>query len=241
MITVSVDISDAIAGLNDFQKRQVPYAMSRTLNDVVKISRETLIRLMPSIFKFRTGTRWVSSGGPKGTGWFNITFSTKTRLVAIIESTFDFLYLQEQGGIKVSHHAGRLAIPLGKLRLTKIPPQLRPKFILGNRGADLGSVLRAASLGPRSRKKQFKQFGAGFILKSNGKEFIARRVQSASQAAGLAVSRPKRGTIDLLYVLTRRATMHSRLGMAATVRKVVEQEFDAAFQRRMREALATAR
>jgi len=239
MITVSVDIS--IAGLSDLQKRQVPYAMSRSLNDTAKIARLTLIRLMPGRFVLRTGQGWLSHGGPKGTGWFEVINSTKVNLVAIVQATYDFLYLQEFSGTKTSRTGGRLAIPLGKLRLKKIPPQLRPKFVLGGKGGDLGGVLRAASLGPRSRKKHFVQFGAGFILKSNGKEFIARRVQSASQAAGLAVSRPKHGTLDLMYVLTRRATIHSRLGMAATVKKVVEQEFGKAFQKRFSEALATAR
>jgi hypothetical protein len=239
MINISVDISDAIAGLTDLQQRQVPYAMSRSLNDVAKLARERLISLMPSIFKFRTGTRWVRSGGPKGTGWFNLTFSTKTRLVAIIESTFDFLFLQEWGGIKTPHRASRLAVPLGKLRLKKIPPQLRPKYVLGQ---DLQGILRSASLTkPRSKKMQIAQFGKGFILKSNGKQFIARRVASASQAAGLAVSRPKHGTLDLMYVLVRTARIHDRLGMTRTVKDVVAREFDAAFARRMREALATAR
>jgi hypothetical protein len=32
MLKLTVDVSSAISGLNDFQRRQVPYAMSRSLN-----------------------------------------------------------------------------------------------------------------------------------------------------------------------------------------------------------------
>src|SRR6266567_2030838 len=200
--SISVDISGAVASLSDLQKRQLPYATSRAINSVATSSRETLIALMPSLFRFRTGTQWLRRGGPTHRGWFDIKFSTKTNLVAIVQTTFDYLWLQEFGGEKRGR-GPHIAVPMGKLRLKKIPSQLKPKFILAagsSGGGALGGVLRAASLtGARSRKKQFQQFGVGFILKSNGKEFIARRVQSASQAAGIAISRPKRGTIDLLY------------------------------------------
>jgi hypothetical protein len=239
MLKVTVDCTSAIAGLNDFQKRQIPYALSRSINEVAKISRLVLIRLMPSRFKFRTGTAWVERGGPSGKGWFQVTPSTKTNLVAIVETTIDYLYLQEVGGDKTARHGGHLAVPLGKLRTKKIPPQLRPKYILGK---DLQGILRSASLTrPRSKKMRIAQFGKGFILKSNGKEFIARRVASASQAAGIAVTRPKHGTLDLLFVLIRVAHLHGRLGLTETVHRVVQQEFAAAFERNLRVALATAR
>jgi hypothetical protein len=239
VISVSVDLRDCLAGLSDLQKRQVPYALSRSLNDVAKISRLVLIRLMPSRFKLRTGVGWLSYGGPRNTGWFEVINSTKTNLVAIVQATYDFLYLQEFSGTKTSRTGGRLAIPLGKLRTKRIPPQLRPKYVLGQ---DLQGILRSASLaGTRSRKKQIAQFGKGFILKSNGKQFIARRVATASQAAGLAVSRPKQGTLDLMYVLTRTANIHERLGMTQTIHRVVEQQFATIFAQRLREAMATAR
>jgi hypothetical protein len=240
MISVTVDISGAAASLSDLQKRQLPYATSRAINAVATSSRETLIALMPSIFRFRTGTQWIRRGGATHRGWFDIKFSTKTNLVAVVQTTFDFLYLQEFGGEKRGR-GPHIAVPMGKLRLKKIPPQLRPKFVLGGKGRDLGGVLRAASLGPRSRKKQFAQFGVGFILKTNGKQFIARRVASASQAAGIAVTRPKHGTIDLMYLLVNAVHLHERMRMAPTIRNVVQREWASAFARELEGALRTAR
>ena len=102
---------------------------------------------------------------------------------------------------------------------------------------------RTALLLPRAhnQEKICRPFGKGFILKSNGKEFIARRVASASQAAGFAISRPKHGTIDLLYSLVRVAHLHVRLGLNQTVNNVVREQFAAAFSKRLAEALATAK
>jgi hypothetical protein len=237
MISVTVDTAGTLAGLNTVQRNQVPFALSRAINDVALSSRRQLIALMPSRFRFRTGTRWIESGGPTHRGWFNVRLSGKTHLEAFVEATIDYLLLQEVGGIKTSHRGGMIAVPLGKLQLKKIPPQLRPKFLLGQ---DLQGLFRATSLQPRSRKKQLTSFGSAFLLKTGGKTFIVRNVASVAGAAGFPVTRHGR-TMDFMYDLVPAVHILGRMRMVPTVRDVVAREFNAAFALRLREAMATAR
>lgn len=229
MISIKVDIAAALAGLQHVRQDQIPYATSRAINDCADAAVNDLVRWVQSIFNFRGQSGWIKYK------WFKSRWSNKSNLVAYVDGMLDYLLLHEQGGLKTPHRGGSLAVPLGNLRLRRIPPQLRPRFVLGN---DLGAVLTAASLkGERSRKKRFATFGSGFILNLHGRHYIAMRT---GQDVGIAATAARLKGIRLLYLLVPSVRLAPRLKMRESVANTVAREFNAAFARRMSEAIATA-
>src|ERR1039457_939468 len=146
--SIKVDISGALAQLQRARTDQIPYAASRAINDCADKAVTDLVAWVQSIFNFRGSGAWVKSK------WFKSKWSNKNDnpMVAYVLGMMDYLLLHEQGGIKTPHRGASLAVPLGTLRFRRIPDTLRPRYLLGS--GDLQTVLKAASLGPRSRQKQ---------------------------------------------------------------------------------------
>lgn len=207
--TIKVNASAAISGLNDLQQRALPYALAATLTGLAYDSRDQLISDLPQRMKFRTGTGWLRYN-------FRVNPADKTSLRATFYSILDYMYLHEYTGIKTPHRGPHLAVPLGDLRNKKIPPNLRPKFLLGQ---DFQGLLTAASLkGKRSRQKRIATFGKGFIFNANGKTFIVQRT-----------SQGRRG-LTFLYVLVPAVYIGlDRLQMVDTTARVVSLNFGAKF------------
>jgi hypothetical protein len=227
---IKVDIAAAMAGLQNVRQKQIPYATSLAINQCADASVNDLVIWVRSIFNFRgQQTAWIKSK------WFKSRWSDKRNLTAYVLGMLDYLLLHEVGGIKTPHRGTSLAVPLGTLRYRRIPATLRPRYLLGT--GDLQNVLKAASLGPRSRKKQLATFGQAFILDLNGKRFIAMRT---GQDIGIPANAPRLKGIHLLYFLTPAVRIVPRLHMRDTVQKTVAREFNAAFARGMAEAIRTA-
>jgi hypothetical protein len=226
---IRVDINAALAGLQNVRANQIPYATSRALNDCADKAVDDLVAWVKGIFTFRGNSAWVRSR------WFKSEKSNKKSLTAYVLGMFDYLLLHEEGGIKTPHRGATLAVPLGTLRYKRIPASLRPRYLLGN---DLQGMLKSASLGPRSRKKQLAQFGKGFIVDLNGKRFIAMRT---TQDIGIVASAKRLKGLRLLYYLTPAVRIVPRLRMHATVQTTVKREFERAFAFRMEQAMRTAR
>ena len=229
MLSIKVDINGALASLQNVRSDQIPYVTSRAINDCADKAVDDLVKWVQTIFNFRGSGAWVRYK------WFESKWSSKYNLVALVIGKLDYLLLHETGGIKTPHMGMSLAVPLGTLRLKRIPPQLRPKYVLGS---DMGGLLRSASLGPRSRKKQIANFGKGFILELGGKRFIVMRT---TQNIGVAAKSARLNGLQMLYYLTPAVKIVPRLRMHESVERTVVREFNAAFARRMNEAIATSR
>ena len=230
--SIKVDISGALAQLQRARQDQIPYAASRAINDCADKAVTDLVAWVQSIFNFRGSGAWVKSK------WFKSKWSNKNDnpMVAYVLGMMDYLLLHEQGGIKTPHRGASLAVPLGTLRFKRIPDSMRPRYLLGN---DPGALLKVQSktLGPRSKTKQLASYGQAFLLDLHGKRFIAMRTD---QSIGIAANAARLRGIRLLYYLTPSVRIVPRLRMLQSVEKTVAREFNAAFARRMADAIRTA-
>lgn len=226
---IRVDVQAALAGLQRIRQDQIPYATSRAINDCADRAVDDLVNWVKTIFTFRGQSGWVKRK------WFRSKWSNKATLVAYVMGMLDYLLLHEVGGMKTPRRAAHLAVPLGTLRFKRIPPNLRPKYVLGG---DLQGLLKSASLGPRSRKKQMSQWNKGMIIDLHGKQFIAMRT---SQNIGIPATAKRLQGLKLLYYLTPAVKIIPRLRMRQIVETAVRREFNQAFRVRFAEAMRTAR
>lgn len=224
MISVQVDIKSAIQGLDFAQRRQVPFAASRAINDVALSARRNLLAKARSVFKFRTNPAWINS---TSFGWFRTIFSNKANLTAYIEGIRDYLFLQIYSGVRTKKGGGLLAVPLGDLAKHAIPRQMKPKYLLGNDYRGLLAISSDTKMASRKHQKAVKSYGSAFIFETNGKKFIVQR------------NGPKK--LTFLYLLVPAVSITGRLPFEALTRETVNREFNIAFAKRFNEALATAR
>lgn len=123
-VSVKHDIDQAVAGLDDFSERQVPFAealaLTRTAQDAQAGVRDSLAR------RFTLRNNWVRSG-------IRITAARKNNPIATVGSIEPFMRRQEDGGTKTARSHARVAVPAdakrGKTGI--IPKGQRPAALMG--------------------------------------------------------------------------------------------------------------
>lgn len=105
-LNVRSNIKEWTAGMNDIQRRQVPYALSRALNDTAVSVQGAEVENVQKVF--RNKKNWWNKGNRR-TG-IRVNFSGKKRLEAEVYTNAPFAQLQEEGGIKTPRKR-YLAIP----------------------------------------------------------------------------------------------------------------------------------
>ena len=197
-MSVSVDISSAIAGIQNWQRKLRP-ALSTALTKTALQARDGVRQGVKQRFTLRHESFILR---------IKITPSNPSSLTAEVRVDLDFMGLQESGGIKVSRKGGGhfIAVPMApELKGSRaIPPSLRPAFLLRN--ADING-------GPKRfpGKRALATYGVGFILRVGNKHFIVSRV------------RPGRLGLKFWYYLAPSTVIHPRLFMKQTVERVVGQ------------------
>jgi len=106
-ITTHTNLDQFISHLTDLEKKQIPFATSRALNDVAKQMQAKVIDKTEANFDNRK--KWYRAGSPIG---IKVHRSTKQDLTAGIYTKAHFGALQEDGGIKSATQSHNLAIPL---------------------------------------------------------------------------------------------------------------------------------
>ena len=109
-IVVKDNIREFVAALNNIQRRQIPYATSRALNDTAIHAQEAVVSRIERIFNNRK--KWWLKQQPTG---IKVEFSRKNALTAAVYTNAYFTPLQETGGIKKPKTARKLAVPTGKV------------------------------------------------------------------------------------------------------------------------------
>jgi hypothetical protein len=146
-IKVSVDVSEAMAGLADLQKRQIPFAMAKTLTGCAKAGQAKVQENLGGKFTLRNNfTRQGIRIKPAEKDSDHIEADVHTDTANRSTGAPDYLIAQEEGGEKVPH-AGRqyLAIPTKYLRQLApgiIPAELRPRNLLGAVGGRFTDIKR---------------------------------------------------------------------------------------------------
>jgi hypothetical protein len=239
MIEVEIDASDALRKVGEFGK-QLPFAISRALNDVAlgfqQDERTGLQR------RFTIRRPWVLQGVKMERG----DFATKTKLVATvrIDSERDFLSKFEGGDVKTPTRAKGLSVPITgspakPTGAALIRTPLRPKNLnlreLGGRHA----VQTAAHLSKRSLRGAVGR-GAFQVYEGDKKTIL---IQSRSGAGVLLqrVGRGKRAGLRLLFKLVPRAKQPASLKFHETAYESFRRRWNHVFAERWNEAVRTAR
>ncbi|MHC4711977.1 MAG: hypothetical protein ACYTAN_01725 [Planctomycetota bacterium] len=107
---IEANLPDVTRKLDEFRRRQVPFATSRTLNVLALEAQEAVREGLPRRFKIRR--RWVPLG-------VRARFSTKLNLESVVYDVDEFMLLQETGGVKRARGGHATALPRGVLGLEK--------------------------------------------------------------------------------------------------------------------------
>jgi hypothetical protein len=153
-ISITVDFSTATRQIADIHRRQIPFAIARTLTALAHEARRHIVEVAgPRDFRIRN-KRFLGVA-------MRVQAATKDNLVATIYDQLgrDYLTTQAMGGIKTPR--GRtVAIPseefLAKRKSTGVPKSMRPKalarsFRVRSRGQDM--ILVRTGRGKRSGVK----------------------------------------------------------------------------------------
>tara|TARA_B100001179_G_scaffold225397_1_gene205232 strand:+ start:129 stop:731 length:603 start_codon:yes stop_codon:yes gene_type:complete len=103
---VKDNIKEMTRWLNSVQRKQIPFATSRALNDTAIDGQKSIIAAIPRIFKSRK--KWWLKQQPTG---IKVKFSNKRDLTATVHTSAYFAEIQEKGGIKTPKRGRNLAIP----------------------------------------------------------------------------------------------------------------------------------
>ncbi len=224
MIDVHVDDRLVKAALRTLHGDQVPFALSRAINDTAKDFQQAERQRVKEKFTLRQ-ERFILNTVKINRG----DFASKRNLRAIvgIDPQRDQLAKRERGGFK-SSVAGKpfVAIPSRDIRRTKrglVPRSLYP--------AAFKPFTRATNLRSFGGRQvtNVGQKGTFFVKLSGGRRLLLQRTGK------------KRTSVRALYLFVRATKLDRRLGFHDTARKTVEAKFSPNFARAFAEAVRTAR
>ncbi len=213
MIQIEIKGADELSAKFKNFPGQVAFASSRAINDTaLAVQRFELESQLPSKLTIRSrGTPWTKPGTKFGV---NIKpFATKQSQLAIVGSHADWLRLQEAGGTKtVSGH--RIAVPTKYWKSDK---------------AIMTKARKPRSLLAAARRRR-ELAGRAFIY------------EGGKMPAGIyARTERKSRALRMLFRLIDAAPIKPVLAFFVSAKKIVDGTYQTNFQKRIGEALATAR
>ena len=175
-IRVGVDVSAAVSGLNELQKRQIPFALAKTLTACAKIGQATEQASLSGKFHLRNNfTRQGIRIKPASKNGALIVADVHTDTVNRRTGAPDYLVAQQEGGEKVPHGGAQyIAVPTRYLRMLApgvIPQELRPRNLLGAVGGRYTAITR--------RTKQIALRNQRIV---QGFEFFVQNLQDGHKA-----------------------------------------------------------
>lgn len=105
-ISIKDNVKDVVRYLNDVQKKQVPYATSRAMNDALVAAQNDIVAELPRRFTLRK--KWWLKQQPTG---IKVQFTRKTDLKGAVFTNVYFAEIQEKGGVKTPKSGKNLALP----------------------------------------------------------------------------------------------------------------------------------
>ena len=162
-LKITVDVSEAMSGLADLQKRQIPFAMAKALTGCAKAGQAAVQESLDGKFHLRNDfTRQGIRIKPAEKNGAVIEADVHTDTANRSTGAPDYLLPQEDGGEKVPH-GGRehLAVPTRYLRQMcpgVIPQELRPRSLLGAVGGRYTAITRKKGQIALRNQKQVRGF-----------------------------------------------------------------------------------
>ena len=229
-IRTTIDVSEAVAGLNDLQKKSLPFALAQTLTGCVKAGQTAVQESLGEKFTLRNNfTRQGIRIKPAEKNAQRIEADVHTDTENRSTGAPDYLAPQEEGGEKVPH-AGRefLAVPTRYLRQMcpgAIPTELRPRNLLGAVGGRYTAITR----GKKQIALRNQRIVQGFVffiqdLREGHKAIMGRYFTDRDAYP--------------FYLLIPSALIKPRLDMQQTVELAVQRAFPEKWQENWRKIMA---
>ncbi|MBV1889139.1 MAG: hypothetical protein KUG67_02725 [Proteobacteria bacterium] len=108
-VTVKDNIKQFTKQLDNIQKKQIPFATSRAMNDTAVDAQEAVVARIQRVFANKKKW-WTKSNRRTG---IRVNFSKKNKLKASVFTNAPFASLQEDGGTKTPHRGRVIAVPTG--------------------------------------------------------------------------------------------------------------------------------
>jgi len=213
-----------IKGLSELQRKlagslpkQVRFATMQAINDTaLVVQKHEVGTQLPGKLTLRSkGSPWWKPGTRFG---INVKFANRSSLRAVVGTLADWLKLQEEGGTKTGR-GHRLAIEAGARpnETAVLTQSIKPRSLLRQRGQ---------SYTTRGKTRTARRSGAGFILQTK---------------SGAAIFIRENGELKLMYVLEQWASIPPILQFVASGTGKVREVYQTIFQKRLQNAIATAK
>jgi hypothetical protein len=229
-LRIGVDVSEAVSGLDELQKKSLPYALAATLTGCVKDGQAAVQESLSTKFTLRNNfTRQGIRIKPASKNNTRIEADVHTDTANRSTGAPDYLVDQQEGGERLPY-GGRQwrAVPTKYLRMLApgvIPQELRPRNLLGAVGGRYTAITRRTKQ-IALRNQRIVQ-GFVFFVQSlqDGHEAIMGRYWTDQDAYPF-------------YLLIPEATIRPRLEMEKTVQTAVLRAFPERWQEQWRKIMA---
>lgn len=236
-VRVRADVRQARRALDDYQRRQLPFATAKAVNATLldvqaaarahvhqtyQVRRAAFLDQLVKISQFATKARPVGVVGIQGPN--------------ANPSRGDLLAKFEAGGTKTAREGRTVALPIrnGAVQGAIIPVSRRPKALLGDDAERRAYIERASRRG----KKRAAPAVPRPLRRSRA--FVVRTA-SGTGAILERVGRGKGSQLRVLYGLATRTRVAASLQFGTTATRVVRARFRQHLAEQLAQALATAR
>jgi len=110
IIDIRSDINKIARHMDDFERKQIPFAISLTLNRLSVFSQEYICKRIPVIFN--NSRKWWDKHQRTG---IKVAFSDKYNLVTSVYTKAPFAHIQEEGGTKRPYRSSMIAVPTSNI------------------------------------------------------------------------------------------------------------------------------
>ncbi|MGA7887607.1 MAG: hypothetical protein WCA44_17875 [Acidobacteriaceae bacterium] len=235
-IRCTVDVSAAVGGLNDLQKKDIPFALAKSLTRSAQAGQRAVQDSLGGKFTLRnTFTRQGIRFKPAEKKAARIEADVHTDTANRATGAPDYLGLQQTGGEKVAHEGHTyIAVPTSVFR-TLFGNGVRSRELLP------GNLLHAVA-GRYSilrRRKGMKDAQIALINQKLVRGWVIFVQKLADGHKAIMARSPYEGERDIypLYLLIPEAHVRARLGMDKTVDAAVQAAFPEAWQETWRDIM----
>jgi len=234
-LKVSVDVSEAVAGLDDLQKTQIPFALAKTLTGCAKASQAGVQESLGEKFTLRNNfTRQGIRIKPAEKNSELIQADVHTDTANRSSGAPDYLLAQDTGAEKVPFGGHSfIAVPTSYFRQKfgngVIRAELRPRNLLGAVGGRYTAMVRRKGWSSRQIALRQQKIVAGYVFfiqdMRDGHKAIMGRDPEGHDAAPF-------------YFLISEAKIKPILEMEKTVDAAVQKAFPKLWEENWRSIMA---
>ncbi len=224
-------VGKLIDGLDDLEKRQIPFAESRAVNFLgYTIQRDTINRVLPEKFQLRTD--WWRPGTRTGVNYFPSNKKQFPNIFSRVNTLAWFMEMQETGGTK-RPKPGEAYVPVPTWNAQPTHSEVirssrRYKSLTLRPGTVINQKTGARSRGAGSVRTLAHQGNPWVSTLKNGQPSIAVRLTT------------DRVPVAVMYIGKDSISIKPRFGFVDNAKRIVNEMYLEVFERELNHAIATA-